>query len=198
MNRETFLAELRRRLAGLPEEELEERLAFYWEAIDDRMEDGLTEEEAVAGIGSVETVVEQILSEIPMARLISSSIRPRRKRKGWEKALLILGSPVWLPLLIAGVAVVLSLYVVVWSLVICLWAVDLSLAAAAVGCLASVIPNLREGNMAGVGFAVGAALLCAGLTIAFWFICLWVSRGVIRVTKKALIKRKTRLVGKEV
>ena len=62
MDKAQFLEELKRRLSGLPQSELEERLLFYSEMIDDRVEDGLTEEEAVAGIGSVDALVEQIMT----------------------------------------------------------------------------------------------------------------------------------------
>ena len=67
MDKALFLDELRRRLSGLPQSDLDERLLFYSEMIDDRMEDGLTEEEAVAGIGSVDEIVEQIMAEIPLS-----------------------------------------------------------------------------------------------------------------------------------
>lgn len=42
MLKEEFLAQLRGGLAGLPQEDLEERLAFYSELLDDRMEEGLS------------------------------------------------------------------------------------------------------------------------------------------------------------
>ena len=47
MNKLEFIAELRDRLSGLPQGEVEERLSFYSEMIDDRMEDGVSEKEAV-------------------------------------------------------------------------------------------------------------------------------------------------------
>ena len=40
---ETFLDELRKGLSGLPEEDIQERLSFYSEMIDDGMEEGLSE-----------------------------------------------------------------------------------------------------------------------------------------------------------
>ena len=61
MNKQDFLKELSRALSGLPREDLEERLAFYSEMIDDRMEDGLSEEEAVADIGSIDEAASQII-----------------------------------------------------------------------------------------------------------------------------------------
>lgn len=56
MSKEEFLAQLRRGLAGLPQEDVEERLTFYSETIDDRIEEGLTEEAAVADVGDVDEI----------------------------------------------------------------------------------------------------------------------------------------------
>ena len=39
MTKQEFLAELRRGLSGLPQNDIEERLNFYSEMIDDRMEE---------------------------------------------------------------------------------------------------------------------------------------------------------------
>ena len=47
MNKVEFLEQLRRGLNGLPQEEIEERVTFYSEMIDDRIEEGFSEEEAV-------------------------------------------------------------------------------------------------------------------------------------------------------
>ena len=47
------MAALRRRLSALPVAEREERIGFYGEMIDDQIEKGLSEEEAVDGIGKV-------------------------------------------------------------------------------------------------------------------------------------------------
>ena len=56
MTKQEFLDRLRRSLAGLPLEDAEERLAFYDEMIDDRMEEGLAEEEAVSSFGTPEEI----------------------------------------------------------------------------------------------------------------------------------------------
>lgn len=48
MNRDIFLHQLRIRLAQLPEDEVQKRLDYYAEIIDDMIEDGISEEEAVA------------------------------------------------------------------------------------------------------------------------------------------------------
>lgn len=113
MTKKEFLAALRRRLRAVPQAELRERLGFYSEIIDDKMEEGLTEGEAVADAGNVDEIAEQILAEVEI---------PKTKAKApaspWQIILLIIGSPVWLSILI-------SVYAVMWSVVITLWAVEI-------------------------------------------------------------------------
>ena len=48
MNRKEFLRSLSRSLRGLPRAERAQSLDYYGEMIQDRMEEGLSEEEAVA------------------------------------------------------------------------------------------------------------------------------------------------------
>ncbi len=197
MNKTQFLDELKRRLTGLPQSDLDERLEFYSEMIDDRMEDGLTEEEAVAEIGSVDEVVAQIMADIPLSKLVKEKVKQRRGLKAWEIILLVLGSPVWLPLGIAAFAVCLSLYVVLWAVLIGFWAIDLSLAASALGGIAAAVFYVTKGNLAGAGMMLGAAILCAGLAILAFLGCLALTKGLLRLTKKMLLGIKSLFIGKE-
>ena len=197
MNKEAFLADLRKRLSGLPADELEERIAFYSEMIDDRMDEGVTEEEAVAGLGPVEPIVDQVVSEISLTKIVREKRNQGRRMKGGEIALLILGFPLWFPLLIAAAAVVFSIYIVLWSAVISLWTADLGLAVCGLSCLISTIPYIEAGNTAGVFFAVGAALVSIGLAILMFFVCLWISKGLIRLTHVVFTRIKKLFVGKE-
>ena len=52
MTKLEFLSQLERALSALPAAERADRLDFYREMIDDRMEEGLTEQQAVEAIGS--------------------------------------------------------------------------------------------------------------------------------------------------
>ena len=74
MLKEEFLAQLRGGLAGLPQEDLEERLAFYSELLDDRMEEELSEAEAVAAAGPVEQIVQQIIAETPLTKIVKEKM----------------------------------------------------------------------------------------------------------------------------
>ena len=196
MNRDAFLAELEKRLAGLPPDELEERIAYYREVIDDRVAAGVPEEAAVAALGPADTVVSRIMSEIPLTELMREKKR-KRTRKGWQKALLIIGFPVWFPLLISAAVLLFSLYIVVWSLVLCVYATDLALAAGAVGCLLVAFAHLRAGNAAAALFFAGGILLCAGAAILMAFASVRITLGMIRLTGKMLTGIKTSFVGKE-
>ena len=197
MNKNAFLEELREKLSGLPEEDIEERVAFYREMIEDRMEDGVPEEEAVEGVGTVDSVVEQIMSEIPLSRLVREKVKPKRSLKVWEIVLLILGSPVWVPLLVAAAAVVFAIFIVIWAVVICVYAVDFSLAAGALAGAAGIFIYLKAGNPDGAVFSAGAGFVCAGLAILMFFVCAAITKAVAKLTGRMLTKTKTSFVGKD-
>lgn len=105
MNKQEFLAQLREGLSGLPQEDMEERLMFYSELLDDQMEEGLSEEEAVAAAGPVEEIVRQTISDTPLTKIVKERIRPKRRLHAGELVLLVLGAPIWLPLGFAAIAV---------------------------------------------------------------------------------------------
>ena len=65
MNKTEFLDALRHALGKLPSYEVEQSIAFYAEMIDDRIEDGMSEQEAVAALGSVHAIAAQIVAETP-------------------------------------------------------------------------------------------------------------------------------------
>ncbi len=197
MSKEEFIAALRRKLAGLPKKEVEDRLSFYSEMIDDRMEEGLTEEEAVADIGTVEEVAEEIIKDIPLLKIAKERIKPNRKLKAWEIVLLALGSPIWLSLAIAAFAVVISLFAVLWSLVVSMWAIFVSLVACGIGgVLAGVVIACAGQGLTGVAI-VGGGIACAGLAIFFFFVCRATTKGGWWLTKKMLIGIKRCFVKKE-
>lgn len=197
MSREEFLSELRRRLSGLPQEDIDERIDFYAEMIDDRIEDGMIEEDAVQSIGTVDSVVEQIMSETHLTKLVRERVRPKRQIKIWEIVLLVLGSPVWVPLVISAVIVMLSIYLVIWAVVLCVYAADVSMAAGVIFGVISAGVFLNSGNIEGVPFSVGTGLVCAGLAVLLFFLSIAVTKGVIRLSGRILLWIKSLFIGKE-
>lgn len=195
MTKLEFLSQLERALSALPAAECADRLDFYREMIDDRMEEGLTEQQAVEAIGSVDTVVAQIAADIPLTTLVKERIKPRRL-SGLTVTLLVVGSPVWLSLLIAAAAVALSLYVSLWAVVVSLWAAFAAVVGTAVGGLAGGIVLAVTGYVPSGLVLVAAALVCGGLAILMFFGCRAASGGLVRLTAVSINAIKKSLVRK--
>ena len=199
MTKQEFLASLREGLRGLPPADIEERIAFYDEMIDDRMEEGLTEEEALAELGSVESVIVQITADTPLVKLVKEKVRSERKRsgKGLTTVLLALGSPIWVSLLIAAFAVVLSLAAAAWSVVISLYAAALSLSVGGVAFVAFSVIYILRGNIPGAAFAVGAGMAAVGLGLLLFPACNALAKGLVKGMKKLMLGFKSLLMGKK-
>lgn len=197
MKKNEFLAELKERLAGLSEADLNQSLDYYTEMIEDRMEDGRSEEEAVKEVGTPAEIAEDILKEMPLAKLVKARVKPNRKMAAWEIVLLILGSPVWVSLLLALFAVVLSLYIALWSVVISLWAVEVALGGTVfVGVVALPI-SLVQGNVwAGVAL-LGIGVFAAGLCVFGFYGCRQATKGACILGKRLLRYVKTCFIRKE-
>lgn len=186
MTKVEFILELKEKLSALPPKEREDRLSFYAEMIDDRMEEGLSEADAVASVGSIDEIARQILGDISPALIDTKS---KRKRKAWEILLIALGSPIWVSLLIAAFAVVFSLFASLWAIIICLWAVFACFAGCALGGIVGGIILACSGNgYAGMGL-VAAGLVCAGLAIFLFYGCRAATIGAARFTKYCFRRR---------
>lgn len=125
MNKQEFLFELKKKISVLPKRDVNERINFYSEMIDDRIEEGLSEEEAVLMIGSAEEIASQIIEELSNAKKDERIARSSRMPRPLMIFLLILGSPVWIPILLSMLIIVFSFYAVLWSLVAALWVLEL-------------------------------------------------------------------------
>ena len=195
MTKQEFISALRERRAGLPEADLEERLAFYGEMIDDRIEEGEAEEDAVSEIGTVEGIAEEILAEIPLRRIARERMRPRRRLAAWEIVLLAVGSPIWLSLAVAAFSVLLSLYAVLWSVIVSFWAVFATFAVTApAGAAAGILLAVRGDALVGATM-LAAGLVLAGLAIFAFFGCRAATRGASWLTRWITVSIKRCLIG---
>ncbi|MBE6718246.1 MAG: DUF1700 domain-containing protein [Ruminococcaceae bacterium] len=197
MTKIKFLLELHEKLSGLPQDEVEERLNFYSEMIEDRIEEGLSEEEAVSAVGSVDEIAAQITADIPLVKIAKEKIKPKRQLKAWEIVLLVLGSPIWFSLLVAVFSVILSLYVSLWAVIISLWAVFVSVIACAFGVIVSGIGfAIIDKVLTGIAM-IGAGIVCIGLSIFLFFGCKAVTNGTLLLTKKTAQGIKKLFIKKE-
>ncbi len=196
MNKAEFLDALRKALSGLPKDEAEQRIEFYAEMIDDRIEDGLSEEEAVMDIGNIDDIADQITADIPLGKIVKERIKPKKKLSGWNLTLIILGFPVWLPILAAVFAVVVAVYACIWAVDISLWAAFASVAGSTLGGMAVSVMYFVQGETTISVAVLGAALVCAGLSILFFLGCKAATKGIILLTKKLALGIKRLFVRK--
>lgn len=197
MTKQEFLTRLEEELSGLPQEDIAERLAFYSEMIEDRKEEGASEEEAVAGIGPIDAVAKQIVDEIPIGKLVRERVKPKRRMGAGEIILLILGSPIWLSLLIAAFAVILSVYIVIWAVIISFWAVFAAFAACVpAGAAVGMYLMIKGSTLQGIAM-IGAAVTFAGLSVFLFFGCRTISKGAVFLTKKIFSWIKSLFIRKE-
>ena len=119
----------------------------------------------------------------------------------WKTLLLILGAPVWLPLIIAvaatAVSLIVALYVTLFCLVISLFALEVSLAAGGFGTILFALLNLTaSSNPSLVCLLFAGALVCIGLSIILFYPSVLAVKGTARLVTnissgiKSLIFRK--------
>lgn len=187
MNKSEFLAALREKLNGVPEEDINKSLDFYEEMIDDRVEDGMSEKEAVEALGSMEEIIAQILSEVSLPKLVKEKVKPKQSLKVWEIVLIVLGAPIWVPLAFSICSVVLSAYLTVWIMIISLYATDLAIALSGLALATMAFVSLVQGNFAVFGMMFGCGLLLMGISILLFFGFNQVTKGILWLSKKILI-----------
>lgn len=196
MTKQEFLKRLRKGIKTLPQNEIDERITFYSELIDDRIEEGFSEADAVNSVGSVDTIISQIISEVPSAK--KEKKVQKRKMKAWEIVLLVLGSPIWFSLAVAVISVIFSLYGALWAVIISLWAVFVSFVASSLACIVAGIVGIVLGNYLIGGTVLGAGVALAGLSILAFFVSLTATKIILILSQKTAIGIKNAFTKKEI
>lgn len=187
VNKTEFIDELYHLLNSLSKAERLQHLDYYEEMIADQMEDGLTEEEAVAALGSPADIAAQILGEIPP--------KPSRRFPIWAIVLIVLGSPLWLSLflavaavLVAVIAVVAAVYISLWAAIAAFYAADLAMLLGFLSGIAGGVFYLTQGISMPAVLFFGGGLVCAGATVLLFFLCNLLSRLLWQLSKWSVLK----------
>ena len=196
MNKYEFLGALRERLRGLPPGDIEKSLDYYAELIADRIEDGMSEQEAVAAMGSIDEIVSQILEDTPLPKLVKEKVRPKRALRTWEILLIVLGFPLWFPLLITFGALIISLFASIGAVIVSVFATSVALGACALALLLVSPFCFASGGALGM-ILIGAALICAGFCILTFIGAKYATAGILWLCKKGVRAVKSCFVGKE-
>lgn len=146
MTREDFLEKLSEKIIFLPTVEKNKAYEFYNEIILDKKECGMEEEEIIAGFGDIDEIAARIITEyqeetaaLPprigyrqnngVSSPVSQPLPPKRSTGATVLLVtaLVLGSPIWLSLLIALFTVILSVVICIFALILSFWAVTAAL-----------------------------------------------------------------------
>ena len=202
MNKNEFLSCLRRSLSMLPKEEIDNRVNFFAEIIDDNIESGMSEAEAVSKIESVESIAAQIIAERSqsLTQDKNNTSDPQEKRTKNLSAgmitLLILGSPIWISLIAALFAILISLPASVFSVVISFWAAFVSICAVAVCGIPLGVILFFTGSVSDGFLCIGCAVFSAGLSVFAFLFCKFLTKYTLIFTKWLVFETK-RIFAKE-
>ena len=196
MTKAEFLEQVRCGIEGLPPDDVQRWLEYYTEMLEDRMEEGMREEEAAAALGDPAWIARQILAQTPLTRLIKNKVKPKRRLRVWEIILIALGSPIWLSVGLALAALFFSVYVTLWSVVVSIWAVELAIAVAAPACVVEFGMQLWAGGIAQAFLFLGGGFVLAGLSRFGFPLCKLLTVLLARGGKWFLLAVKSLFVGK--
>lgn len=186
MNKDTFLKELRESLSGLPIQEIDKTIEYYSEMIDDAVEDGENESDAVKTFGSVQEIANKIIDEIPIHTLVANF--KKHKFSAAAIVLILLASPVWVPLAAAFIAVIISVYLTIWTVIAVIFITAAAFAVSAVGAIALIIAMTFSAQPLKILFAAGILLFGAGSAILTFYLAILFTKLLIKLT--AYITRK--------
>ena len=189
MTKQEFLLQLNRALTGLPQDEIEERLTFYSEMIDDRVEEGLSEEEVIKNIGDPQDVAAQIKADFAPNK---ENKEPDKKKYKWhwgpwEIVLLILAAPLIISVASGVLSAAVSLYAGIWTTIICLWAGVASLWGITLGGFISGFGMIFTGAAIPGLSVIAVAIFSAGLSIFAFFAANLAGKWTVILTKKFFV-----------
>ncbi len=167
-----FLLELKNRMAHLPLTESGKVLSYYSESLQDRIEDGMSEEEAIKSIESIDQIVKNIEAEIPLSAVVKDKVKTKTKNTNVNTVLLVLvlvlSSPIWIPILAVIFALAIAFYAVLWTIPIIIGSLYVSLFPIAISGIFSGFTRMFT-----ISFPTGLAYLGVGLVSAGFAIMLF-------------------------
>ena len=183
MDKSEFLLALGKSLSNLNDEEIRERVNFYAEMIDDLMEEGISETEAVARVKlDTDSSFKKRESYLVGGEACEEK-KPKRRFSGWRRALIFLGAPIWISLGISAFAVIFSFFAGLWCIVGSFWAVFASLGIGGVGALVFGCAGCFTNSFLPSVFLMSVGLFAIGLSIFSFFGCRYLTKGAAWLTK---------------
>lgn len=176
MNKEEFLLTLRQKLEAQSVANIDNMIDFYDEMICDRIEDGMSEEEAIASMDSIDKIVSEAVLDKTIPVLVKEKVEKSHKTakakgtQGLWIALAIIGFPFWFPLAITFGALLFVVYLLIWIFILVLFILLATLGAGALGGLVLLPYGVFQGSIGwpGLFLGIGSFLFLGGLVLLLW------------------------------
>lgn len=163
MNKEEFLNDLKSKLNSLPEEEKEKTINYYNEIIDDRIETGMSEEEATSQMESIQIIAERLLPKGDDKKTTSEKIFGfidnffAKHGYLFVLAILVFSFPLWSPVVLGILTFVATVFLLLFAM-IALGAV------ASIVALGIAISFITQSLLSALS-ALGVSMFLVGITI---------------------------------
>jgi uncharacterized membrane protein len=165
MNKEQFLSAVCEKYKNASALERSRAVDYYAEMIDDRIEDGMSEEQAVAAMGDIAEFAgdfDEAFAKKPMSRA--------------RLAVVAALSPISIILLI-------SFWSIIWALVIAFYAVIVVLYTGVICASALAFRYFTTLTVYEGLLFLGGAFICLGFAVFFCALARFVNKGAVRLTK---------------
>ena|GEM_PF-216938 len=164
MTRSEFLWSLNNALAGLPQSEVQRVTEYYDELFNEALEEGKTEEEICAGLGSPDDIAGRVRAELAFIRAEQKPTPKSMNAVLWV-LIGILALPVGLPLGVGALSILFGMFATVFALVFALGAVVFAFGVVGLALIVAGIAVIAGGGL-WFGIAlIGAAFFIIGLSM---------------------------------
>ena len=183
MNRHDFMSILKKRLSGLPYDEVKEAVDYYEQYFDDAGEEN--EQAVIAELGSPDNIASQIIAGFA----VKSADNVKSAKQGvsivWIVILAVFASPVALPLALAVVAIALAFVVTIMAVVLSVGVAGLGLLLSGITCAVVSIPVFIQSFATGL-FILGIGLLAFGIGAALLLVTVFLSKNCFNWLAKSI------------
>lgn len=190
MRKQEFFRKIKLRLSQFDESEVKRIINYYDEIIIEKMEEGISEEEAINDFGSIDNIINDIKIDLVSKR---TSIDNKHAMKNFMIILGICSTPILLPLAITFAVLFFTMFIVLFVLIFSFFVSGISVI---IGVSYQSYLSLLAGNdIAYILIQLGAAFMIGGILIYLSIMLTTLTKVLLTKTNKRftkLVKNKTK------
>ncbi|NCA96871.1 MAG: DUF1700 domain-containing protein [Bacteroidia bacterium] len=186
MKKNEFISKLRQEIRNLPYDEVEKTIAYYEEIISDRMEDGSSEDDAVASLGTPEAIARDLLANQSFSTIIRHKVEDYKKKSNPDNTvaiivIMVLLFPVWFPIVMGVFSFIVSFFAVVGAVIVALWSISVAIGAAGIALIIASVFGFATALIPTGFFSFGTGIALIGLAILAIIASVYATKGIIKL-----------------